>query len=321
MQDETRYQAIDETTHLVELRGEFALATPKGHREELLSLIESGKRLIVDLSYLSWTDETEVGGLAAATKRARELGRERAVVLVVEDEAVRRIFEISGLDRVFPIYTSRRDALAALGCSPELLPEDQAAHEDDLGEQHDVHYAFAHRLLPDQVFADPEGFVTLMRQPQAGDWLVQLWERASDEVRGSDRPPLAADGLDVVIDDDRVVVTMPPPQAPPEAYAAAVVHRDARWRYFVLERLGGYSDGRAVLCEWDADGAHHNPASPPARSTNRPSSKSCCRSWTKRSRTSTYSNSSGKNSPPHKSVSSSTSKNSAPGTDKTRSAG
>ena len=194
----------------------------------------------------------------AATKRARELGRERAVVLVVEDETVTRVFEITGLDRVFPIYTSRRDALAALGCSPELLPEDQDAHEHDLGEQHDVHYVFAHRLLPDRVFADPQGFATIMRQPHARDWLVRLWERASDEARGSDQPPLAADGLDVVIDDGRVVVTMPPPQAPPEAYAAAVVRRDARWRYYVARTARRILDGRAVLCEWDADGTHRN---------------------------------------------------------------
>lgn len=143
----------------------------------------------------------------------------------------------------------------ALGCNPELLPEDKDAHEDDLREQH---YVFAHRLLPDRVFADPEGFATIMRQPDARDWLVRLWERAGDEARGSNRPPLAADGLDVVIDNDRVVVTMPPPEAPIEAYAATVVRRDARWRYLVLERLGGPWDARAVLCEWLPNDMHLN---------------------------------------------------------------
>jgi len=255
MQDEARYQVIDETTHLVELRGEFALATPNALREELMSLIECGKRLVVDLSHLAWTDETEVGFLVAATKRARELGRERTVVLVVPDEPARRIFETTGLDSVFLICTSRQDALVALGRSPALLPEDQDAQEDDLREQH---YVFAHRLLRDRVFADPEGFATIMRQPHARDWLVRLWERAGDEARDSDRRRLAADGLAVVIDDDRVVVTMPPPQAPAEAYAATLLRRGARWRYFVLERLVGHEDGRAVLCEWDADGTHRN---------------------------------------------------------------
>jgi hypothetical protein len=132
---------------------------------------------------------------------------------------------------------------------------DQDAHEDD---RHAQHYAFAHRLLPGRVFADPEGFGTIMRRRHARDWLVRLWERAGDEAHGSDRPPLAPDGLDLVIDDDRVVVTMPPPQAPPEAYAAVVLRRDERWRYFVLERRVGDADGRAVLCEWDADGTHIN---------------------------------------------------------------
>jgi hypothetical protein len=132
---------------------------------------------------------------------------------------------------------------------------DRDGHDDD---RHVQHYAFAHRVLRDRVFADPVGFATIMRQPHARDWLVGLWERAGDEARGSDRPPLAADGLNVVIDDDRVVVTMPPPAAPPEAYAAAVVCRDARWRYFVFERSGGHADARAVLCEWEADGTHLN---------------------------------------------------------------
>jgi hypothetical protein len=118
----------------------------------------------------------------------------------------------------------------------------------------------AHKLLPTRVFADPEGFMTVMRAPHARGWLRRLWARAFEDSR-TDQPPLAAEGLDVTITEiagcDCAVITFPPARQSPDAVAAAAVHDQDGWRYLVLERLGT-DDARAVLCEWFADGSRQN---------------------------------------------------------------
>ena len=114
-----RHEVIDDDTCLVELRGDADLYAAPETRERLMELIESGQRLVVDLSKLSTADETQLRVLLGVTERARQRDPDRAVVLVVPDESSRRVFEITGLDRIFSIYASRRDALVALGCSQE----------------------------------------------------------------------------------------------------------------------------------------------------------------------------------------------------------
>jgi hypothetical protein len=122
------------------------------------------------------------------------------------------------------------------------------------------HYLFAHRLLRDRLFADPEGFATVMRQAHARDWLIRLWGRAYEET-GADSPALDADGLDVTWheggDAGCAIVTMPPTRETPEAVAVAVLATQGEWRYFPFERVSA-DDCRAVLCEWRADGSRRN---------------------------------------------------------------
>lgn len=123
------------------------------------------------------------------------------------------------------------------------------------------HYIFAHRLLRDRVFADPEGFAVIMRQSHARDWLVRLWERAYEETAAV-VPSLDATGLDVawnvLADRDCLIITMPFTERSPEAVAVAIMATHGEWRYFPFERLGSGDDARTVLCEWRADGSRCN---------------------------------------------------------------
>ena len=106
-------EAIDDTTHVIELGGEVDLYTAPEFKERMVELIESGKkRIVVDLSKATFIDSTTLGVLVGGVKRLRPGGG--SLALVCTDENITKIFEITGLDRVFPIHSSRDDALAAL---------------------------------------------------------------------------------------------------------------------------------------------------------------------------------------------------------------
>jgi len=105
---------IDSDTHVIELGGEVDLYTAPEFKERMVQVIEAGKkRIVVDLSRATFIDSTTLGVLVGGVKRLRPSGG--SVSLVVTDPNIQKIFEITGLDRVFSIRTSRDDALAAVG--------------------------------------------------------------------------------------------------------------------------------------------------------------------------------------------------------------
>ena len=118
-----RYEVIDGAC-FVELPGDADLYGASEIRARISAFIASPERLVLDLSNLSITDETQLRVLLCVTARARQLYPDRAVVLVVPDENSRRKFEITGLDRFFSPYPSRGEALAALGSAEDRLPSE-----------------------------------------------------------------------------------------------------------------------------------------------------------------------------------------------------
>ena len=106
-------QAVDDSTHVIELSGEVDLYTAPEFKERMVELIESGKKqIVVDLSKATFIDSTTLGVLVGGVKRLRPAGG--SLALVCTDDNITKIFEITGLDRVFPIHASRDDALAAV---------------------------------------------------------------------------------------------------------------------------------------------------------------------------------------------------------------
>ena len=109
-------EEIDSTTHVIELGGEVDLYTAPEFKERLVQLIESGKtQIVVDLSTATFIDSTTLGVLVGGVKRLRPA--EGALALVCSDQNITKIFEITGLDRVFPIHETREQALSSLGQS------------------------------------------------------------------------------------------------------------------------------------------------------------------------------------------------------------
>ncbi len=106
-------ESIDAETHVIELGGEVDLYTAPEFKERLVQVIEDGKKqLVVDLSKATFIDSTTLGVLVGGVKRLRPSGG--SLALVCTDQNITKIFEITGLDRVFPIHASRDAALASL---------------------------------------------------------------------------------------------------------------------------------------------------------------------------------------------------------------
>ena len=106
-------EEIDADTHVIELGGEVDLYTAPEFKERLVQVIEDGKKqLVVDLSKATFIDSTTLGVLVGGVKRLRPSGG--SLALVCTDQNISKIFEITGLDRVFPIHGSREEALASV---------------------------------------------------------------------------------------------------------------------------------------------------------------------------------------------------------------
>lgn len=99
---------------VVALTGEVDLYTAPDLKQELVRLVDGGARqVVVDLTDTSFIDSTTLGVLISGVKRLRPDGGR--LELVVTDRNIAKVFEITGLDRVFSIHPDRRAALAALG--------------------------------------------------------------------------------------------------------------------------------------------------------------------------------------------------------------
>jgi anti-sigma B factor antagonist len=106
-------ESIDAETHVIELGGEVDLYTAPEFKERLVQVIEDGKKqLVVDLSKATFIDSTTLGVLVGGVKRLRPTGG--SLALVCTDQNISKIFEITGLDRVFPIFGSREEALRSV---------------------------------------------------------------------------------------------------------------------------------------------------------------------------------------------------------------
>ena len=105
--------ALDSDRHVVAVRGEIDLFTAPELKQKLTDAIEGGKsRIVVDLTDTTFLDSTALGVLIGAVKRLRS--RDGALVIVNVDQNIAKTFEITGLDQIFTILSTRDDAIAAL---------------------------------------------------------------------------------------------------------------------------------------------------------------------------------------------------------------
>ena len=115
----TEQLSDDQISHLARGRGRPVHAPE--FKQQLLEVIgQGGKHVVVDFSNTTFIDSTTLGVLVGGVKRLRT--NDGQLSLVCSDRNITKIFEITGLDRVFTIYPTRDEAVSKLGTTGSAPP-------------------------------------------------------------------------------------------------------------------------------------------------------------------------------------------------------
>jgi anti-sigma B factor antagonist len=111
MNFDIKTEQLGDDAFVISLAGEVDLYTAPEFKQQLLEVIgQGGKQVIVDFSETTFIDSTTLGVLVGGVKRLRT--NDGQLSLVCSDRNITKIFEITGLDRVFTIYPTRDEAVA-----------------------------------------------------------------------------------------------------------------------------------------------------------------------------------------------------------------
>src|SRR5918998_2460042 len=114
MNFDIKTEKLRDDAYLIALAGEVDLYTAPEFKQQLLEVVgQGGRDVVVDFSGTTFIDSTTLGVLVGGVKRLRPNGGQLS--LVCADRNITKIFEITGLDKVFPIYESREEAVAQIG--------------------------------------------------------------------------------------------------------------------------------------------------------------------------------------------------------------
>ena len=97
---------------VLHLEGELDTYNCGQLRSALVEHVESGEnRIIVDMTTVEYIDSTGLGSLVGGLKRVSEHGG--TMRIVCNNPQILKVFEITSLNKVFPIFPTLQDALAA----------------------------------------------------------------------------------------------------------------------------------------------------------------------------------------------------------------
>jgi len=98
---------------VLRVRGEVDISTAPRVRSQLMSLLSDGDpHLIVDMEGVRFLDSSGLGALVSALKLARSRAGEMRLVCEGQ-RSVRKVLEVTGLERVLDRYDSVEAAAAA----------------------------------------------------------------------------------------------------------------------------------------------------------------------------------------------------------------
>ncbi len=107
-------RTADRQLPIIELEGEVDVYTAPQLKQQMISILEGGaKELVVNLEKVDYLDSTALGVLIGGLKRMRE--RDGNMVLVCPSPRIRRVFEITGLDKIFDMYDTEDEAREVMG--------------------------------------------------------------------------------------------------------------------------------------------------------------------------------------------------------------
>ncbi len=102
---------VDPQSYVVAVTGEVDMHEAPALERELAKIaMRGGRRVIVDFMAADFIDSTVLGVLVRELDRLRPAGGD--VLVVSSDPRILRVFEITGLDRMFTIEPNLADAVA-----------------------------------------------------------------------------------------------------------------------------------------------------------------------------------------------------------------
>jgi anti-sigma B factor antagonist len=91
------------------LKGEVDVYTAPRLKERMVELVDSGcAKIIVDLDEVGFIDSSGLGVLVGGLRRVKE--HDGAIRLVCSRDNIMKIFRITGLDKVFPMFSDIQEA-------------------------------------------------------------------------------------------------------------------------------------------------------------------------------------------------------------------
>jgi anti-sigma B factor antagonist len=87
------------------LRGEIDVYTAPRLRQAIIDLVDGGaSQIVVDMSGVDFLDSTGLGVLVGGLKRVKV--KDGSLSIVTTQDKILKIFDITGLNKVFPIHDS-----------------------------------------------------------------------------------------------------------------------------------------------------------------------------------------------------------------------
>src|SRR5438876_9590788 len=97
---------------LLTLRGEIDVYTAPRLRQAIIDLVDGGAtRIVVDMEKVDFLDSTGLGVLVGGLQRVRM--KDGSLAVVTTQDKILKIFDITGLNRVFAIHPSVDAAVVA----------------------------------------------------------------------------------------------------------------------------------------------------------------------------------------------------------------
>ena len=96
---------------VVDVKGEIDVYTAPKLREKLIELVSEGSyNVVVNLEGVDFLDSTGLGVLVGALKRVRS--NDGDLYLVCTQPRIRKVFEVTGLTKVFSLFDTVDEAVA-----------------------------------------------------------------------------------------------------------------------------------------------------------------------------------------------------------------
>ncbi len=106
---------VEHGVQTISVRGELDLSTAPELEGPLQQALDSGEgSVLIDLSRCEFIDSTGIALIVRAWQQLDSGENGRVLVICSQNDQVRRVLEITGLELSIPVHTTRDEALAAL---------------------------------------------------------------------------------------------------------------------------------------------------------------------------------------------------------------